>query len=148
MNGEAEKFRRPRAYAVRVPGGDVFQGESGYMRWAPKVLLALGVVVLLVRWTDSLQWTSLLALVAYVHARWFAWRFVVSDDGVLLVFPFGRQAFIARESAMVKVETVGAVLRVNGRLLRYLLFDGILYRPGSEDALRAAFSTHGFRVTG
>jgi hypothetical protein len=127
---------------------DAFQGESGYMRWAPKAMLALGVAVLVVRWTHSLQWASLLVLLAYVHARCLAWRFVVSDEGVSLMFPFGREAFVARESAVVKVEIVGVVLRVQGRLRRYLLFDGILYRPGSEDVLRAEFSARGFRVTG
>jgi hypothetical protein len=127
---------------------DAFQGESGYMRWAPKAMLALAVAVLVARWTHSLQWASLLVLVAYVHERCLAWRFVVSDDGVLLVFPFGREAFVPRESAIVKVEMVGVVLRMQGRLRRYLLFDGVLYRPGSEDALRAAFSARGFRVIG
>jgi hypothetical protein len=131
-----------------VSGDDVFQRESGYMRWAPKVLLALAVAVLVVRWTRSWQWATLFVLLAYVHARWLAWRFVVSDDGVSLTFPFGRRAFIAKESAIVKVEVVGVLLRVQGRLLRYWLFDGILYRPGSEDELRAAFSARGFQVTG
>jgi hypothetical protein len=117
------------------------------MRWAPKALLGLAVAVLAVRWTRSWQWATLFVVLAYVHARWLAWRFVVSDAGVLLVFPFGRSMFIARESASVKVEMVGAVLRVRGHLLRYFLLDGILYRPGNEEALRAAFSTHGFRIT-
>jgi hypothetical protein len=130
-----------------VTADEVFEGHSGYMRWAPKVLLGLAVAVLVVRWTRSVQWATLFVVLAYVHARWLAWRFAVSDDGVVLVFPFGRRLFIAREAASVKVEMVGAVLRVRGRVLRYLLLDGILYRPGAEDALRAAFSAHGFRIT-
>jgi hypothetical protein len=116
------------------------------MRWAPKVLLGLAAVVLVVRWTRSPQWAVLFVLLAYVHARCLAWRFVVTDNGVLLVFPFGRRLFVSRDTATVKVEVVGAVLRVHGRLLRYLLFDGILYRPGSDDVLRAAFATRGFRI--
>jgi hypothetical protein len=117
------------------------------MRWAPKALLGLAVAVFVVRWTRSLQWAVLFLLLAYVHARCLAWRFVVNDDGVLLVFPFGRRLFIPRETVSVRVDLVGAVLRVRGHLLRYLVFDGILYQPGHEDMLRAAFSIHGFQIT-
>jgi hypothetical protein len=131
-----------------VTGDDRFQRESGYMRWAPKGLLALAVAVLAFRWSHSTQWATLCVLLAYVHARCLAWRFVVTDEGILLTFPFGRRAFITKESAVVKIEMVGVLVRVHGRLLRYWLFDGILYRPGSEEELRSAFSARGFRVTG
>jgi hypothetical protein len=117
------------------------------MRWAPRALLGLAVAVLVVRWTRSLQWAALFVLLAYVHARCLAWRFVVSDDGVLLDFPFGHRLFIPRDTVSVRIDLVGAVLRVRGQLLRYLLFDGILYQPGQEDLLRTAFSVRGFRIT-
>ncbi len=123
-----------------------FEGRSGYLRWAPKVLIAIAIAVLAIHWPRSREWAGLSLLLAYIHARWLAWRFVVSDEGVLLIFPFGRRMLIPRDSVSVRVDLVGAVLKVRGRLLRYLLFDGVLYRPGREDSLRSAFVEHGFRL--
>ncbi len=116
------------------------------MRWAPKVLIVIAIAVLAIHWPRSGEWAGLSLLLAYVHARWLAWRFVVGDDGVLLIFPFGRKMLLPRDSVSVRVDLVGAVLKVRGHLLRYLLFDGVLYRPGQEEALRSAFVERGFRI--
>jgi hypothetical protein len=109
-------------------------------------LLALAVVVLVARWSHGVQWASLFVALAFVHSRWLAWRFTVSADGVGLVFPFGRRRFLARDDVNVRIELVGSVLRVRGRVLRYLLLDGILYRPGNAEEMRSAFARFGFRI--
>jgi hypothetical protein len=61
-------------------------------------------------------------------------------------FPFGRRVVVAKEAVSVKIEMVGVTLRIRDRLLRYLLFDGVLYRPGREERLRSEFLARGFTV--
>ncbi len=129
-----------------VPNAEDFEGRSGYLRWAPKVFLVVAAVVLWTRWNHSLEFAGTFLLAAFLHGQWLAWRFVVSDDSVTMTFPFGRRVVVAKEAANVKIEIVGATLRIRGRLLRYLLFDGVLYRPGREELLRNEFVARGFTV--
>jgi hypothetical protein len=129
-----------------VSSAEVFEGSSGYLRWAPKAALLLAALVLWVGWNHALEWATLLVFIALLHGQCLAWRFVVSDDSVTMSFPFGRRVVVAKETVSVKMEMVGATLRVRGRLLRYLLFDGVLYRPGCEERLRHAFVARGFTV--
>ena len=124
-----------------------YEGASAYLRWFPKALLALALAVLLSRWNHSIQFATLLALVAYIHERWLAWQFFVADDGITLRFPFGRRAFLSKDAVTIRMEMVGAFALV-GRRRRfgYPLLDRILYQPGHEDALRLIFHEHGYDV--
>jgi hypothetical protein len=124
-----------------------YKGASTYLRWFPKALLALALGVLVSRWNHSIQFATLLALVAYIHERWLAWQFFVADDGITLRFPFGRRAFLSKDSVTIRIDMVGA-FALGGRRRRfgYPLFDGILYQPGHEDALRLIFQEHGYDV--
>jgi hypothetical protein len=131
--------------AASVP----FEGHSVFLRWAPKGFLVLAALMVVLRWPHWVQWTTLFVALAFVHARWLAWRFTVTDDGLLLTFPFGRRVFYWKEQLTVRMEVVGAIALVGRhRRFGYLLFDSILYHPDRDEVLRRAFATRGFQVIG
>ena len=82
---------------------------------------------------------------AWLHGRLLPWRFAVLDDGLELVFPFGRRVFLPKVATTVRIESVGAVAMTEHRHLGYLLHDGVLYEPGQR-ARCAAFDYYGYRV--
>ena len=126
-----------------------YEGRSAYLRWAPKVLLALAALTLLTRWNHSVQFATLFVLLSFVHTRWLAWHFTVADDGITLEFPFGRRVFIAKERMTIRIEMVGAIaLLGRHRRFGYPLLDRILYEPGHGDALWRVFSQRGYKVVG
>ena len=125
----------------------VYQGRNVFLRWWPKALLVLAAAVLFVGWNHSIQWVSLLALVAYVHGRWLPWRFTICADGLELTFPFGRRLFLPRNAITVRMEMVGAVAMIGRhRHFGYLLLDRLGYEPGNEGKLRGAFSLLGYTL--
>ena len=124
-----------------------YEGSSGFLRWWPKVLLALALGVLVLRISHSLQWATLFAVCAWLHGRMLPWQFSVLDDGLDLVFPFGRHVFLPKVATTVRLETVGAVAMTEPhRHLGYLLHDGVLYVPDQRARLRRALSFYGYRV--
>ena len=126
----------------------VYEGQNRFLRWWPKMLLALAVPILYVGWVHAIQWVSLLVLVAYIHGRWLPWRFTIRSDGLELTFPFGRRIFLPRASLTVRLEMVGAVAMTGRRRhFGYLLFDSIGYDPGGEGRLRDAFTIAGYNLT-
>ena len=125
----------------------VYQGQNWFLRWWPKMLLALAVPILYVGWVHAIQWVTVLALVAYIHGRWLPWRFTIRADGLELTFPFGRRLFLPRSSLTVRMEVVGAVAMVGRRRhFGYLLLDRIGYEPGNERRLRDAFTLLGYTL--
>jgi hypothetical protein len=125
----------------------VYQCQNGFLRWWPKLLLALAACILVVNTNHALQWVTLLAFVAYVHGRWLPWRFTIHPEGLALTFPFGRQLFLPRSSLTVRIDMVGAVAMVGRRRhFGYLLMDHIGYEPNSEERLRGAFAIAGYNL--
>ena len=126
-----------------------FEGHSAFLRWAPKVFLGFAATMVALRWPHWVQWTTLFLGLAFVHARWLACRFTVTDDGLMLTFPFGRRVFYWKEQCTVRMEVVGAMALVGRhRRFGYLLFDSILYHPDRDQVLRTAFTVRGFQVIG
>ena len=127
-----------------------YEGSSGFLRWWPKVLLAAALGVLVAGGLSAIQWSVFCVLAAWVGGHFIPWRFGVFEDGVGLLFPFGRRLFLSRSVATVRVDIVGATVyndRHGKRWFGYPLRDGILYRPGQESLLRAAFVERGFTLT-
>ena len=109
------------------------------MAQGPRVVLA--GVVLLIGWPKSIQWTTLLVAVAYLHGRWLPWRFVIEEDGLSLTFPFGRHLFLPRETTSIRLEYVGAFALVGRhRWFGYPLSERFVYEPGQRPRLRQAFT--------
>ena len=124
-----------------------YEGSSGFLRWWPKVLLAGAVWVLLEGWLSAIQWATFFAVSAWVFGHFVPWRFRVLEDGLVLLFPFGRRVFLPKDHTTVRLETVGAVAVSEGhRRLGYLLHDGLLYVPGQRLRLHRALSFYGYRV--
>ena len=124
-----------------------FDGRSGFLRWSPKVLLGLAVLVVASRWNHSIQFATLFVVVAYLHGRWLPWRFAVREDGVELWFPFGRHLFLWKHAITIRVEVVGAIALTGARRkFGYPLMDGILYQPDHESMLRSVFVDRGYDV--
>jgi len=125
------------------------EGTSGFLRWAPKVFVVMAVAMYVSHWSHSLQFATVFLLLAFIHSRWLPWRFEIEDDGLLLLFPFGRRLFLNRSSSTVRIDVVGAMVYdgLRRRRFGYPLMDGILYQPGRESLLRAAFLDRGFLVT-
>jgi hypothetical protein len=75
------------------------------------------------------------------------WRFAVFDEGLDLLFPFGRHVFLPKAATTVRLESVGAVAMTGQHRHRgYLLHDGVLYVPEQRMRLRRALSFYGYRV--
>ena len=130
--------------------GQWYQGTSAYMLWAPKVCLGMAALMFVMHWPHWIQFASTFVLVAFIHSRWLPWRFEIHDDGIQLLFPFGRRLFLNRSIATVRVDVVGAMVyndRFGKKWFGYPLKDGILFHPGQESLLRAAFVSRGFTVT-
>jgi hypothetical protein len=124
-----------------------YRGRNRFLRWWPKILVALAAVILYVGWSHSIQWVTLLALVAYVHGRWLPWQFTIREDGLALIFPFGRHLFLPRSTLTVRMEVVGAFAMVGRRRhVGYLLLERIGYEPNNEERLRGAFTGFGYNL--
>ena len=127
---------------------DLYEGHNRFLRWWPKLLLVLAALTLYVGWSHSTQWVTLFAVIAYVHGRWLPWKFTIQEDGLALVFPFGRHLFLPRNSLTVRLEMVGAVAFVGRRRhFGYLLMNRIGYEPDNEERLRVAFTGFGYNLT-
>jgi hypothetical protein len=130
-----------------VDGLASYDGSSGFLRWWPKILLGLALWVLVSRWSHSLQWAALFVFCAWLHGRMLPWRFVVLDEGLVLVFPFGRHLFLPKVATTVRLESVGAVAMTGRhRHLGYVLNDGVLYVPDQRARLRRALNVYGYRI--
>ncbi len=124
-----------------------YEGSSAFLRWWPKVLLGLALWVLVIGWSHSIQWATFFVAAAWLHGHLLPWRFDVLDDGLHLLFPFGRRRFLPKATTTVRLETVGAVAIIEGhRQLGYLLHDGVLYVPDQRSRLRRALAFYGYRV--
>ena len=124
-----------------------YEGSSGFLRWWPKILLGASLVLLAIGWPRSIQWATLLVVIAVGHGQWLPWRFVITDDGLELTFPFGRHVFVPKESTSIRLEHMGAVALVGRhRRLGYLLTDQVLYVPGKGALMRQAFAWHRYDV--
>jgi hypothetical protein len=124
-----------------------YEGSSGFLRWWPKALLVLALVILLVGWHRSIQWVALLVVCAWLHGRLLPWRFSVLAEGLDLEFPFGRHVFLPKPATTVRLEMVGAVAMTGEhRHLGYLLNDGVLYAPDQRARMLRAFTFYGYRV--
>jgi hypothetical protein len=125
-----------------------YEGESAFMLWAPKVMLVFAVIVYVSHWNHSIQFATVFVIAAFVHSRWLPCRFTILEDGLDLAFPFGRRLFVSKATSTVRVDLVGAIVFVGTRRrFGYPLMDGILYQPGHQLALRAAFLDRGYDVT-
>jgi hypothetical protein len=124
-----------------------YEGTSALLRWWPKALLGLACGVAVLHPSHWVQWSTVLLLCAWAHARLLAWRFSVLADGLLLEFPFGKRVFLPKLATTVRIEAVGAVaVSAPHRRLGYLLHDGVLYVPDRRLRLRRAFDFYGYRV--
>ena len=142
-----DRVRSSGTYPWLMAEDAVYQGRNRFLRWWPKLLLALAALILYVGWSHSIQWVTLLAAIAYVHGRWLPWQFTIREDGLALQFPFGRRLFLPRSSLTVRMEVVGAVAMVGRRRhFGYLLMDRIGYEPDNERRLRGAFTGFGYHL--
>ena len=124
-----------------------YEGTSGFLRWWPKILLVMALGLLVIGWPRSIQWSTLLVVVAVAHGQWLPWRFVIADDGLALTFPFGRHLFLPKESTSIRLEYTGAIALVGRRRrIGYPLTDQVLYVPGKAAGLRQAFAWHRYRL--
>jgi hypothetical protein len=134
-------------YARPMAEAGFYRGSNRFLRWWPKALLALAVLILFVGSSHAIQWVTLLAAVAYAHGRWLAWQFTIDADGLELLLPFGRRRFFPRSSVSIRIEVVGAVALIGRhRHLGYLLLETIGYAPDGETRLRGAFTGLGYRI--
>jgi hypothetical protein len=127
-----------------------YEGTSDFLLWAPKVFLVMALVMFLSRCNHWIEFATTFVLLAFIHSRWLPWRFQIGDDGLQLLFPFGRHLFLSRSSSTVRVDVVGAMVydsRRGKHRFGYPLMDGILYQPGRESLLRSAFVDRGYTVT-
>jgi hypothetical protein len=125
-----------------------YQGGSTFLRYWPVAMLGTAVALYLLGGMHTIQWMTLLVVLALVHARWMPWQFTIRTDGLALTFPFGRRVFLPKASLRVRMETVGATALVDGhKRFGYLLMDRILYEPGRSVLLRTAFTGLGYDLT-
>lgn len=124
-----------------------YQGGSFFLRWWPGMLLALALMLAVMSDLRAIQWITLLVVVAAIHVRWMPWQFTIREEGLTLIFPFGRRLFLPKSSLTVRIETIGATaLLGRHRRIGYLLMDRILYEPGNEILLRTAFTGLGYEL--
>jgi hypothetical protein len=127
-----------------------YEGTSEFLLWAPKVFVFMAIAIYLSHWNHSIEFATTFVVLAFIHSRWLPWRFEIREDGLQLVFPFGRRLFLNRSFATVRVDVVGAMVydgRRGKHRFGYPLMDGILYQPGRESVLRSAFVDRGYTVT-
>jgi hypothetical protein len=124
-----------------------YGSDSWFLRWWPKVLIGLAAGVFMIGVHGAIQWASLFAAVAYIHARWLPWRFRVFDDGLALTFPFGRHVFLPKSATTVRLGYAGAVaLTGRARRFGYPLVDQVLYQPDNAPRLRSALTFAGYDI--
>ena len=124
-----------------------YLGQNRFLRWWPKLLAVLAVIILVLGTNHGIQWATLCAVIAYVHGRWLPWQFAIREDGLSLAFPFGRRLFLPRGALTVRIEMVGAIAMVGRRRhFGYLLMDRIGYEPDNEERLRGAFTGLGYNL--
>ena len=68
-----------RNYSCTVAEDAGYQGRNRFLRWWPKVLLIVAVAVIFMGWNHTVQFTTLLCLIAYVHGRWLPWQFTIGE---------------------------------------------------------------------
>lgn len=127
-----------------------YEGTSDFLLWTPKIFLFMAALLYFTRISHSIEFGTTFLVLAFIHSRWLPWRFEIQEDGVELLFPFGRHLFLNRSITSVRIDVVGAMLYDDRRgKLRfgYPVWDGILYQPGRESVLRSAFVDRGYRVT-
>jgi hypothetical protein len=110
----------------------------------------MALVICLLHLNHWIEFATTFLVIAFIHSRWLPWRFEVQEDGLQLVFPFGRRLFLGRGIATVRIDVVGAMVYDDRRgrfRFGYPLMDGILFRPGRESLLRSAFVDRGYTVT-
>jgi|tagenome__1003787_1003787.scaffolds.fasta_scaffold18508114_2 hypothetical protein len=126
-----------------------YEGSSGFLRWWPMLLTLAALLLGLASFGQpgTIQWATLFAALAVLHALWVPWRFVVADDGLLLTFPFGRRRFLPKSSTSIRLDYVGAFAMVGSRRrFGYPLHERFLYEPGQAPRLRNAFAWFGYDV--
>jgi hypothetical protein len=121
-----------------------YQGGSAFLRWWPRILLVLAVVVAVIGWSRSLPWAALFVLVAFLHGRLLPYQFTILDEGLALRFPFGREVLLPKQVLTIRMDSVGALAMVGHHRFGYPLFDKILYEPGRSSLLRTSFSGFGY----
>jgi len=145
---EPVRERRSRAYHHPVPATGSYQGGSSFLRWWPRALPLVALLILEVGWNHAVQWATLLVVAAAAHGRFLPCAFTVTDDGVWMRFPFGQRRFLAKEAVTIRLDVIGAVALVGPRRrIGYPLIDRILYEPGRTSLLYTAFSSFGYHVT-
>ncbi len=124
-----------------------YEADSDFLLWWPRILLAAAAVMVLVRVGHWPEWTGLFVIMAYVHARWLPWRFAVFDDGLSLLFPFGRRLWVPKTNTTVRIQYAGAVALVGrARRFGYPLIDQVMFRPGNTKRLTAALTNAGYQI--
>ncbi len=78
----ARRNQRGDNYAHPMGDAGVYEGRNPFLRWWPKLLVVIAVGVVLLGWNHTVQWATLLCLLAYVHGRWLPWRFTIGEDGI------------------------------------------------------------------
>ena len=96
--------------AGAIVGARCDRGAQIVLRLAFPPDLGMAFLVFLVHWPHWIQFSTTFVGVAFVHSRWLPWRFEIHDDGVRMLFPFGRQLFLSRSVATVRVDMVGAMV--------------------------------------
>ena len=94
-----------------------YEGSSGFLRWWPKILLVAAAWVLFEGWMSAIQWATFFVFAAWAQGHFIPWRFRVLDDGLALLFPFGRRVFLPKSTTTVRLETVGAVAVIEGTVV-------------------------------
>jgi len=124
-----------------------YDGSSRFLQWWPRFLPLAALVLLVSGGLAAVQWATFLVVGAWAHGRFVPYRFGVFDEGIVLMFPFGRRVFLPKSTTTVRLEFVGAVAVAQGhRHLGYPMHDGLLYVPDQRTRLQRALSFYGYRV--
>jgi hypothetical protein len=121
-----------------------YVGESRFLHLWPPGMVVFALVVLTGGGRGAVLYALAFAACGLIVARLMPWRFVVHDDGLGLVFAFGRRLFIPKTLVTIRADRGGAVALLPERRLGYPLTEGLVERRRLE--LRAVFQEHGFTV--
>lgn len=125
-------------------GPAIYVGESRFLHWWPRLMLALALLPIVVGASGA---AALFVVPAMIAAFAMPWRFAVVDHGIGLWFGFGRYRFLAKDDVTVRVGLGSAVLfRRPAERFGYPLTDGIVEHDRAY--LRAILAAHGFRLAG